>query len=70
MKPDRLREAWGYEERAPICGNCIAYRRARLVHDERGVVVAQRALCDKGRFEIHPAGCCDKWSSRNGERLA
>jgi hypothetical protein len=66
---ERLRVAWQYEENTPQCHNCVAYRRARIAHDERGAVIAQRAICGKGKFEIHPTGCCSKWSSRTGERL-
>lgn len=68
-KPDRLRVEWAYEPDTPLCCNCVGYRKARMAHDDRGAVVLQPAKCGKGGFPVHPLGCCNKWSSKRGERL-
>jgi hypothetical protein len=66
----KRREAYGYESSTPQCWNCVGYRKARMTHDRHtGAVIAQGAICAKGKFPVESHGCCDKWSDRNGERL-
>jgi hypothetical protein len=68
---ERLRKAWEYEEHAPRCSNCKGFQKAKLAHDpDQGHVIAVPHTCSKGKFTVKPHGCCDKWQSSRGERLA
>ena len=63
------RIAWGYEAHTPLCCNCVGYRKATVVPGAARDKAAFKPMCSKGGFAIEPNGCCDKWSSRGGERL-
>jgi hypothetical protein len=67
---ERRRIAWGYEPDTPLCCNCVGYRKAQV--DPKAPPGSQliKPRCRKGGFHVKPNGCCDKWSSRDGERLA
>lgn len=66
---EKRRIAWGYEAHTPVCCNCVGYRKATVVPGAPPGKALVRAVCSKGGFAIEPGGCCDKWSSRGGERL-
>lgn len=68
-RPEALQKRWNYEPSTPMCCNCVGYRKGSVSHDERGVAVLQPPFCLKGKFNVKANGCCDKWSSRDGERL-
>jgi hypothetical protein len=67
---DRRKAEYGYDSYTPHCANCVGYRKAVVTHDDLGATVVRKPFCTKGRFNIVPGGCCDKWSNRNGERLS
>lgn len=64
MTAEQRRAQWNYETRTPLCCNCAGYKKATI--DAKG---AHRPKCKKGGFEVEAGACCDKWSSRTGERL-
>jgi hypothetical protein len=66
---EKHRIAWGYEPNTPVCRNCVGYRKATIVPGAPREKVLVKATCSKGGFAIEAGGCCDKWSSRGGERL-
>jgi hypothetical protein len=65
-QPDRLRIAWNYEPSTPVCCQCSGFRKSTMDMKSRKMLPPQ---CKKGGFDVRPNGCCDKWSSRTGERL-
>lgn len=66
---EKRRVAWAYAPNTPMCCNCVGYRKAKFDHNAEGSPTLHAAKCIKGRFEVVANGCCNKWSSRDGERL-
>lgn len=63
---EQRRVRWGYEPNTPQCCNCIGYRKAKMPSPTEIVP----PMCGPGGFAVQANGCCDKWKSRRGERLA
>lgn len=66
---ERRRIAWGYEEQTPLCCNCSGYRKARIDTKASKGQQLTAPTCAKGGFTVSANACCDKWSSKTGERL-
>lgn len=66
---ERRRVAWGYEKDTPVCCNCSGYRKARIDTKAQKGQQLTAPSCAKGGFTVSANACCDKWSSRTGERL-
>jgi hypothetical protein len=66
---EKCRVAWHYEPHTPVCCNCVGYRKAHVNAGASREKVLVKATCAKGGFAVEAGGCCDKWSSRHGERL-
>jgi hypothetical protein len=69
MSAKKLREQWGYEDNTPQCCNCVGYRRPHVVVEGGTAKRIEPPFCKKGQFTVKAGGCCDKWSSKKGERL-
>ena len=65
----RLRKKWNYEPNVPRCVNCVSYRKPGLFLRD-SLPVKSPAMCKLGDFVVTPNACCDRWSGKNGERLA
>lgn len=64
----QLKTKWGYDRSTPRCAICVSYQKPRT-HHEGGRQRGTPPMCQAGSFEVRPAGCCDRWQGKSGERL-
>jgi hypothetical protein len=65
----RLRKRWNYETNVPRCLNCTHYRKPGIFLRD-SLPIKSPAMCKAGDFTVAPNACCDRWESKDGDRLA
>lgn len=66
-KTKRKKDAQGYEQHPPRCGNCAQFKTGQVgIPGKRPFIPT---TCGIGFFAVSPMGICNEWQGRDGTVL-